>query len=98
MTPAEFEPVTFRFVAQHLNHCATAVPSCMVLIPKADYTIIQKKVILLQGAYLEQILNTVGPRLDHGPMYCDVYKRIFYFKQQPINSIINYSHTTTIAS
>ena len=20
------EPVTFRFVAQHLNHCATAVP------------------------------------------------------------------------
>ena len=21
-----FEPATFRFVAQHLNHCATAVP------------------------------------------------------------------------
>ena len=21
------EPATFRFVAQHLNHCATAVPS-----------------------------------------------------------------------
>ena len=26
MTPAEIEPVTFRIVAQHLNHCATAVP------------------------------------------------------------------------
>jgi len=26
MTPAEIEPATFRFVAQHLNHCATAVP------------------------------------------------------------------------
>jgi len=26
MTPAGIEPVTFRFVAQHLNHCATAVP------------------------------------------------------------------------
>ena len=26
MTPAGFEPATFRFVAQHLNHCATAVP------------------------------------------------------------------------
>jgi len=25
MTPAEIEPATFRFVAQHLNHCATAV-------------------------------------------------------------------------
>ena len=24
MTPAEIEPATFRFVAQHLNHCATA--------------------------------------------------------------------------
>ena len=27
MTPVGFEPATFRFVAQHLNHCATAVPS-----------------------------------------------------------------------
>ena len=24
MTPARIEPATFRFVAQHLNHCATA--------------------------------------------------------------------------
>ena len=26
VTPAVIEPATFRFVAQHLNHCATAVP------------------------------------------------------------------------
>ena len=26
MTLAGIEPATFRFVAQHLNHCATAVP------------------------------------------------------------------------
>ena len=26
MTPAGIEPATFRFVAQNLNHCATAVP------------------------------------------------------------------------
>ena len=27
VTPAGIEPATFRFVAQHLNHCTTAVPS-----------------------------------------------------------------------
>ena len=27
MTPAGIEPATFRFVAQHLNHCATVAPS-----------------------------------------------------------------------
>ena len=27
MTPAGIEPATFRFVAQHLNDCATAVPA-----------------------------------------------------------------------
>jgi len=26
LTPGGIEPVTFQFVAQHLNHCATAVP------------------------------------------------------------------------
>jgi len=26
MTPSEIELATFRFVAQHFNHCATAVP------------------------------------------------------------------------
>jgi len=26
MTPSGIEPATFRFVAQHLNHCATMVP------------------------------------------------------------------------
>ena len=27
MTPAGIEPATFRFVAQHRNHCAIAFPS-----------------------------------------------------------------------
>ena len=42
LTPAGIEPATFRFVAQHLNHCATAIPMsvinliiflCVFLIP-----------------------------------------------------------------
>ena len=31
MTPSGIEPTTFRFVAQHLNHCATAVPACFYI-------------------------------------------------------------------
>ena len=27
MTPAGIEPATFQFVAQYLNHCATAIPT-----------------------------------------------------------------------
>ena len=34
MTPAGIEPTTFRFVAQHLNHCATAVPQA----PRPHFT------------------------------------------------------------
>ena len=33
-TPAGIEPATFRFVTQHLNHCATAVHNSSLLGPK----------------------------------------------------------------
>jgi len=36
MTPAGIEPETFRFVAQHLNHCVTAVPKCYYYLNKLD--------------------------------------------------------------
>jgi len=32
MKLAGIEPATFRFVAQHLNHCYTAVPTCEDII------------------------------------------------------------------
>jgi len=36
MAPAGIEPATFQFVAQHLNYCATAVPSIYVVIITYD--------------------------------------------------------------
>jgi hypothetical protein len=33
MTPSRIEPASFRFVAQSLNHCATAVPPLWVRVP-----------------------------------------------------------------
>ena len=38
MTPSGIEPATFRFVAQHLNHCATAVPAAGVACTYSEYT------------------------------------------------------------
>jgi len=34
LTPAGIEPATFRFVAQHLNRCATAVSTDDNVTPK----------------------------------------------------------------
>ena len=39
MTPSGIEPATFRFVAQHLNHCATAVPLVYVDSKISDISI-----------------------------------------------------------
>jgi len=39
MTPAGIEPATFRIVAQHLNHCSTAVPPVWNTGKLKDYSI-----------------------------------------------------------
>jgi len=37
MTPAGIEPATFRFVAQHLSHCASVVPNSTMYIMITGY-------------------------------------------------------------
>ena len=44
LTPTGIEPATFRFVAQHLNHCATAVPKHV-----ESYKYKFEKLVLLVG-------------------------------------------------
>jgi len=45
LTSSGFEPAVFRFVAQHLNHCATGVPQLFDVPP---YFFTQTKVIVNQ--------------------------------------------------
>jgi hypothetical protein len=40
---SRIEPATFRFVAQHLNHCATAVPHTLCM---TDYIIHENSVVV----------------------------------------------------
>jgi len=47
MTPTGIQPVTFQFVAQHLNHCATMVPQCVCMYV---CMYVNKVVIILQVA------------------------------------------------
>ena len=44
LTLAGIEPATFRFVAQHLNHCATAVPLLYIYIYYKKLRIINYKI------------------------------------------------------
>ena len=43
MTPAGIETATFRFVAQHLKHCATTVPLDLVLNELYIYGLLRPK-------------------------------------------------------
>jgi hypothetical protein len=45
VTPAGIEPATFRFVAQHLIHCATAVPHINI-VPFIVYDVITVETIV----------------------------------------------------
>jgi hypothetical protein len=38
MTPSGIEPATFRFVAQNLNHCATAPPFTDYIMSEVETT------------------------------------------------------------
>jgi len=51
MTPSGIEPGTFRFVAQHLNHCATAVP------------LLWQRIKVKWSRYRPGVAQTVGRRI-----------------------------------
>ena len=48
MTPSGIEPATFRFVAQHLNHCATAVTKYYNIMAPPSYmrSVVDRNVVM----------------------------------------------------
>ena len=69
MTPSGIEPATFRFVAQHLNHCATAVPTDLFNITNITLT------CTLTNKYYTPVNNTTF-------ILCTmVYLYIFFYVQ-----------------
>jgi len=58
MTPVGIEPAIFRFVAQHLNHCATACPNHITTLKIQN---VKESTILLFK------LNNFNPRVIFVP-------------------------------
>ena len=58
MTPAGIEPATFRFVAQHLNHCATAVPYYMWY--KSVFGVVMLTEMMSQLSFIKSIYKLVS--------------------------------------
>ena len=55
MTASGIEPTTFRFVAQHLNHCATAVPPVLCKRTRNWHSI---QLFAILGAFLSPCTKT----------------------------------------
>jgi len=81
LTPPGIEPATFRFVAQHLIHCATAVPvpkgkqANFIFLEKAekyseksDVSIIRQQTLLMVNILTKNIY-------DHRPTPCCYLRR-----------------------
>ena len=60
MTPAGIEPATVRFIAQHLNHCSTAVPLVSIyfsIIYSSHFQVMRiYETIVLCSAFYKSIL------------------------------------------
>ena len=44
VTPSGIDPATLRFVAQHFNHCATAIPTFSIVLSEFKFQILVKTI------------------------------------------------------
>ena len=73
LTSAGIEPATFRFVAQNLNHCATAVPQYIMITIDVKTTV--RHVVSLYDIAVVWVLST--PPI--GTVYIYLYRCTLHF-------------------
>jgi len=74
MTPTGIEPATFRFVAQHLNHCVNAVPIYAVrayIYPTGRESATAIDISWLEGNSIQSCLRQVGVTVSIMPDTAD---------------------------
>jgi len=99
MTSAGIEKATFRFVAQHLNHCATAVPLRERISSKCGWSVSEwLKFVLFDAAVIQNTTSlfiTLQTCLSHLPFTSSLHE--FYlgrgqFRTKRASLIIFTSH------
>jgi len=90
MTPAGIEPATFRFVAQRLNHCATAVPLSTFNKTSESMNGLHEMWLLSQiKAQICYALAGFGPDASSQPPFCTALQTEFNFHQSPRRAFLS---------
>jgi len=102
MTPAGIEPATFRFVAQHLNHCATAITlgicfTCLLYgIMENKYSLLLQQKLPTRLSCMSALSNLYHNLKIHLNIQCDTCLDIQIFPTKtPYKSALPYSYRMT---
>jgi len=75
LTPPGIELATFRFVARHLNHCATAVPSTkagQVKFPALPLSFVaHENAYLLVAIFCQKLIDALFCRVPFSSFFTD---------------------------
>jgi len=104
LTPAGIKPATYRFVAQHLNHCATVVPphndypdcnfSWFYSVPKGKYRVTTQNYHTTTYFWvLSNLLITTIPLLN--AVHAVIMALSLKMWCKYINKIVSASHEST---
>ena len=78
LTPAGIEPANFRFVAQHLNHCATAVLNVIWVVDQIEEHWVEQETNVTFWQY-KNCENKAGNARTLGAFHCTSYVPRYIF-------------------